>query len=72
MSLINQMLKDLESRRASGDLAQRAVDGMGSAARNKQRKQSALLLSLVVLIAVLASISVYLLWQERELSLIHI
>jgi MSHA biogenesis protein MshN len=66
MSLINQMLKDLESRRASGDLAQRAVDGMGTAARDKQRKQNVLLLSLVIVIGILASISAYLLWQERQ------
>lgn len=65
MSLINQMLKDLESRRGSGDLAQRAVEGMGAAAR-KQRKQNALLLSLIVVIVVLASISAYFLWQERQ------
>ncbi len=71
MSLINQMLKDLESRRASGDLAQRAVDGMGTAARRMQRKQNFLLLSLVVVIAVLASISAYLLWQEQQGSTTH-
>lgn len=65
MSLINQMLKDLESRRASGDLAQRAIDGMGAAGRKRQ-KQNLLLLALVVVIAVLASVSAYLLWQERQ------
>ncbi len=63
MSLINQMLKDLESRRASDELAQRAVDGMG-AARHKPKKQGTLLLVLVVLIAVLASISGYLLLMK--------
>lgn len=68
MSLINQMLKDLESRRASDDLAQRAVDGMGTAARRKQRKQNLLLLSLLGVIAVLAAISSYLLWQEKQLE----
>lgn len=66
MSLINQMLKDLESRRAAGDLSQRAVDGMGNAARRKQRKQNLLLLGLVGVVAVLAAISGYLLWQERQ------
>jgi MSHA biogenesis protein MshN len=66
MSLINQMLKDLESRRASGDLAQHAVGGMGAAARHKNRKQNVLLLGLLLVIAVLASISGYLLWQERQ------
>ncbi len=65
MSLINQMLKDLESRRASGDLAQRAIDGMGAAGRKRQ-KQNVLLLTLVAVIAVLASVSAYLLWQERQ------
>lgn len=66
MSLINQMLKDLESRRATDDLAQRAADGMGAAARRRQRKQNMLLLGLVTVIAVLAAISGYLLWQERQ------
>jgi len=67
MSLINQMLKDLESRNTSDDLTQRAIEGMGNATqRNKSKQQSMLFISLLGLILVLAGFSGYLLWQENQ------
>lgn len=66
MSLINQMLKDLESRRDPATAAHGVIDGMGDSAR--RTPQRSLFIAMAVIIIALAAAMGYLLWQNLAQS----
>ncbi|MCW8993123.1 MAG: tetratricopeptide repeat protein [Gammaproteobacteria bacterium] len=63
MSLINQMLRDLESRQRPDTDERGVIAGMGNPGRGTSRR--GLLTSLLVLVFILALATAYLLWQQN-------
>lgn len=65
MSLINQMLKDLESRRTHDDVTRGVISGIGSRQEGNRRRRG-LLAGLIVIIVCLGLATGYLLWRDER------